>query len=287
MIMCSGVAPANSKAALAAIELGAIDIVAKTSGGGRDALRRLGEDLAEKVRAAAIAMQPPPPIPPRVSAAALSFRAVGIDPSEFLVAIGASTGGTEAIKELLSHAPADFPPVAIVQHMPRGFTRSFAERLNQFSKLTVTEAVDGDVLTPGQAVVARGEIQMSVHHTGGRWRVSYGTTEPVNRHCPSVDVLFDSVARYPQNPVVGILLTGMGADGAKGLVNMHNAGALTVAQEARSCVVYGMPKVAVDLGAVDLTAPPAEIPATVIRALQTGRRTRRAQMPIGSGSTID
>ena len=213
VIMCSGVAPANSKAALAAIELGAIDIVAKTSGGGRDALRRLGEDLAEKVRAAAIAMQPPPPIPPRVSAAALSFRAVGIDPSEFLVAIGASTGGTEAIKELLSHAPADFPPVAIVQHMPRGFTRSFAERLNQFSKLTVTEAVDGDVLTPGQAVVARGEIQMSVHHTGGRWRVSYGTTEPVNRHCPSVDVLFDSVARYPKKSAVGILLTGMGADG--------------------------------------------------------------------------
>ena len=282
VIMCSGVAPANSKAALAAVELGAIDIVAKTNSGGRDALRRLGEDLADKIRAAAIAMQPPPPIPRSASTAAPSFRTTRIDPSEFLVAIGASTGGTEAIKEVLSHAPADFPPVAIVQHMPEGFTHSFAERLNHYSKLTVSEAVDGDVLTPGRVVVARGGIQMSVHHAGGHWRVSYGTDELVNRHCPSVDVLFDSVARYPKRLTVGIILTGMGADGAKGLVNMHDAGALTVAQEEKSCVVYGMPKVAVELGAVDLTAPPADIPTRVIRALQTGRGRRRRETSIGS-----
>ncbi len=269
VIMCSGVATNNNHAALKAIELGAIDFVAKPASGGSQALRYLGVDLADKIRAAAIAM----PVRPHIPAAAVKNRrcmkSVGIDPGRYLVAIGASTGGTEAIKELLSNVPADFPPVAIVQHMPAGFTKSFADRLNQFSAMTVTEAVDGDMLEPGRAFVARGGIQMSIERMGNRLRIVYGTDELVNRHCPSVDVLFDSVAQQVGNHAVGVLLTGMGADGAEGLLNMKERGAVTIAQNHESCVVYGMPKVAADLGAVQHVVAPSEVPNTVICALRS------------------
>ncbi len=266
VIMVSGVASASSHAALTAIEIGAVDFVAKPAGGGAQALRRLCEDLSDKIRAAAIAMPTRPSIPASANASPASFRSAGLDPSRYLVAIGASTGGTEAIKQLLSKVPADFPPVAIVQHMPAGFTKSFAERLNQFSDMTVTEAIDGDILAPGRAFVARGEIQMSVVRSGGRWRIVYGTDQPVNRHCPSVEVLFNSVAQRAGKQTAGILLTGMGADGANGLLNMRNCGALTIAQDEKSCVVYGMPKVAVELGAVQQSAVPADIPNAVLQA---------------------
>jgi len=266
VIMCSGVAPANSAAALKAIELGAIDIVAKTGGGSRD-IRRLGVDLADKIRAAAVAMPVPPSIPVSTRATPTSCRASGIDPSRYLVAVGASTGGTEAIKELLSHMPADFPPVVIVQHMPQGFTRSFAERLNQFSAMTVAEATDGDTLAPGKAFVARGEVQMHVVCDTGRLRLRYGTDELVNRHCPSVDVLFDSVIQCAPRRAVGVIMTGMGADGAKGLLRLRQTGAITIGQTRESCVVYGMPKVAFELGAVQHTASPAAIPHTVLDAI--------------------
>lgn len=271
VIMCSGAASANSHAALKSIELGAVDFVAKPSGGGAQALRRLCEDLSYKIRAAAIAMPSRPVIPASATASSLSFRCAGLDPSSYLVAIGASTGGTEAIKQLLSKVPADFPPCVIVQHMPAGFTKSFAERLDQFSAMRVNEAVDGDILVPGRAFVARGEIQMTVGRSAGRWRIAYGTEKPVNRHCPSVDVLFDSVARHAGKQAAGILLTGMGADGAKGLLNMRNCGAMTFAQDHDSCVVYGMPKVAVQLKAVQKSAPPADIPDCLRLALQRAK----------------
>ena len=278
VIMCSGVAPANSRAALDAIEAGAIDVVAKPSTGGSKALARLGMELADKVRAAAIAGtgRSAPRIAP--TAAPASFRAVGLDPHRYLVTIGASTGGTEAIKELLSHVPADFPAVAMVQHMPEGFTRSFAERLNQFSALTVSEAVDGESLEPGKALLARGGVQMAVIGTAGHWRIRYGDDEPVNRHCPSVDVLFDSAAKRAGGRTVGVLLTGMGADGAKGLLNLRRAGATTVAQDEGSCVVYGMPKVAADLGAAQHTASPAQIPSLLLRALKRGSVKRKTSV---------
>jgi two-component system, chemotaxis family, protein-glutamate methylesterase/glutaminase len=267
VIMCSGVASGTSHAALKAIELGAIDFVAKPSAGGNEALKRLGEDLADKIRAAAIAMRnrplvPAPPVTRR------SFQTAGLHPGRYVVAIGASTGGTEAIKELLSNVPSDFPAVAIVQHMPAGFTKSFADRLNQSSSLTVTEAVDGDILEPGKVLVARGGIQMSVGRIGNRLRIVYGTDDLVNRHCPSVDVLFDSVAQYVGSRAVGVLLTGMGADGAKGLLNMKERGAVTIGQNHESCVVYGMPKVAAEIGAVQHTATPGNVSGTLIRALQ-------------------
>jgi len=267
VIMCSGIGSVSSHAALKAIELGAVDFVAKPVGGGGPALHRLCEDLSEKIHAAAIAMPSPPSTPAPETAAPISFRAAGLDPNNSLVAIGASTGGTEAIKQLLSKVPADFPPVVIVQHIPEGFTKPLAERLNQFSAMTVSEANDGDLLAPGRAYLARSEIQMRVSRRGGRWRIVYGTDEPINRHCPSVDVLFDSAAQHAGKRAVGILLTGMGADGAKGLLNMQDRGAVTIAQDHGSCVVYGMPKVAIELGAVQHSAAPADIPGTLLQVL--------------------
>ena len=285
VIMCSGVAPANSRAALQAIEDGAVDVVAKPSRGGSLALRRLGEELAEIIRAAAVAMPAPPPIPASVTSAPSSFHAVGLDPQRYLVALGASTGGTEATKTLLSHAPADWPPVVIVQHIPEEFTESFAGRLDKFSRLHVTRAVDGDPLVPGRALLADGTAQMTVRSNGAQWGVAYGSDQPVNRHCPSVDVLFDSVANImmgrapkPARCCIGILLTGMGADGAKGLLKMRQAGAITIAQDRKSCVVYGMPKVAADIGAVQHTGPPAGIPRILLQAILR----QRAANPAGS-----
>ncbi len=269
VIMCSGVASANSQAALKAIELGAIDFVAKPASGGSMALRRLGEDLADKVRAAVIAMPVPPQIPPATVNQRRTLRSVGLNPAHYLVAIGASTGGTEAIKDVLSQVPEDFPPVVIVQHMPVGFTKSFAERLNQYSAMTVTEAVDGDTLEPGRALVARGDAQMTVSRIGNQLRIVYGSDERVNRHCPSVGVLFDSVAEQVGGRAVGVLLTGMGADGAQGLLNMQERGAMTIGQSRESCVVYGMPKVAAELGAVQQAVAPGNVSNAVIGALQS------------------
>lgn len=268
VIMCSGTASTYSQAALKAIEMGAIDFVAKPAGGGSEALRRLGEDLAYKVRAAAIAVPVRPHVPASVVAKQHTLQSAGIEPGRYLVAIGASTGGTEAIKDLLSNVPVDFPPIAIVQHMPVGFTKSFADRLNQFSAMTVTEAVEGDLLEPGRAVVARGDHQMSVIRSGNQLRIAYGTSELVNRHCPSVDVLFDSMAEQVGARAVGVLLTGMGADGANGLLHMKEHGAVTVGQSCDSCVVYGMPKVAAELGAVQHVAAPPDVPSTIVSALQ-------------------
>ncbi len=277
VIMCSGVTQSNSQTALDAIEAGAIDVIAKPSAGGSQALRRLGEDLIEKIQAAAIASPAIPPVPNKVAAEPSSYRKAGLDPGRYIVAIGASTGGTEAIANVLRHVPADFPPVAIVQHMPEGFTRSFAERLNSLSRMSVKEAADGDVLEQGRAFIARGGVQMTVQASGGRLRLRQGSSEPVNRHCPAVDVLFDSVAQHAARSAVGVLLTGMGADGAKGLLAMRQAGAVTtIAQDKRSCVVYGMPKVATDLGAAEQIGPPQEVPGLIFRAIERQKSARRS-----------
>ncbi len=273
VIMCSGVAPANSQAALDAIAFGAIDLVAKPKSGGSAALARMGEVLADKIRAAEAALPPRPPEIKINRRTPSSFVGLGLDPTRYIIAIGASTGGTEAIGEVLSHAPADFPPVVMVQHMPAGFTASFAGRLNELSGLAVSEAVDGQVLEPGMALLARGEIQMRVRFVGGRFRVVYGETKPVNRHCPSVDVLFDSIASSRwSGQTIGVILTGMGGDGAKGLLNMREAGALTVGQDRRSCVVYGMPKVAADLGAVEHVTRPCDVPRTIMVACESANQ---------------
>jgi two-component system chemotaxis response regulator CheB len=270
VIICSGAAPSNSDSALRAMELGAVDVVAKPTGGAKS-LHRLAEVMADKIRAASVARLRPfdlSPVAictpaPVAAPPAASFAATGLDPSQYIVAIGASTGGTEALHELLSACPPDFPATAVVQHMPEGFTASLARRLNAASAMSVCEATDGDSLAVGQALLARGGVQMSLSGARGAWHVHHGSRETVNRHCPSVDVLFDSVAACGAKAAIGILLTGMGADGAHGLLKVRGAGGLTFTQDKASCTVYGMPKVADELGASMHSAPPADLPRLV------------------------
>lgn len=267
VIVCADPATDHRQAALDAIDQGATEVVVKPPVNDRAALQRLAQELILKVRAAAVALRRPPPIPVSVTAEPVCLRSVGLNPARYVVAIGASTGGTDALRHLLSRVPSDFPPVVIVQHMPEGFTGLFANRLNDSSPIEVREAKDGDLLTPGLALLARGGIQMTVRGRVGSCRIAYGSREEVNRHCPSVDVLFHSMAKHIGKSAIGILLTGMGADGAEGLLAMHNAGAVTIGQNQGSCVVYGMPKVAADLGAVQITTAPADVPKRVVEAL--------------------
>lgn len=297
VIMCSGVpagkglclggapSPSGSQAALEAFAIGAVDVVCKPASGDRQALRALATELVDKVRAAADSLVRAAACPqvrrngaaaPRTSgvfsrvSSSASFRGAGLNPDRYLVVIGASTGGTEAIRRVLSSVPEDFPPTAIVQHMPEGFTASFAERLNQLSPITVTEAVHNDELVAGRAFLARGGRQMMVRATAGSLRIQYGTQELVNRHCPSVDVLFESACDLRGRQVIGVLLTGMGDDGARGLLALRQAGAITFGQDRESCVVYGMPKVAFELGAVQQQACPEDMARLILEALLKG-----------------
>lgn len=184
--------------------------------------------------------------------------------TDTIVAIGASTGGTEAIRELLEVLPPTMPPIVITQHMPEKFTQSFAERLNGRCRIVVKEAEDGDSVLPGHALIARGNYHMTLTRSGARYRVRLNQGPPVNRHRPSVDVLFQSVAQYAGGNSVGVILTGMGGDGARGLLAMKQAGAYTVAQDERTCVVFGMPKEAIKLGGVEKILPLADIPAAIV-----------------------
>jgi two-component system chemotaxis response regulator CheB len=268
VIMCAEAGPAGARTALEAMEIGAVDVVAKPDRRSRSVLQALGEDLAEKIRTASVSMKVPPPIPASATVRPRSFRSMGLDPRRYVVAIGASTGGTEAVRKLFGQLPADFPPVVIVQHMPPGFTRSFAARLDQLSSITVSEAEEGDTLLPGRAFLGRGGVQMTVESEEGRRVIRCGSDKPYNLHCPSVCVLFNSVAVAVGRQAVGIIMTGMGSDGAQGLLEMRRRGALTVGQERRSCVVYGMPKVAKELGAVMVEARPAAIPRLVMERLR-------------------
>jgi two-component system chemotaxis response regulator CheB len=168
-----------------------------------------------------------------------------------LIAIGASTGGTIALNNVLSPLPADMPGIVVVQHMPKAFTESFANNLNSDSKLTVLEAKEGDKVERGKVLIAPGDQHMMLKLVGNDYVVSLNSGELVNRHRPSVDVLFRSVSNLGGKNSVGVILTGMGDDGAKGIVDMHNTGSLTIAQNEESCVVYGMPRKAVESGAVD------------------------------------
>lgn len=183
-----------------------------------------------------------------------------------LVAIGASTGGTEALRELLMPLPADFPGIVIVQHMPEHFTRSFAERLDQRCAMEVKEAEDGDRVLPGRVLIAPGAYHMLLNRAGAHFFVEVRGGPQVSRHCPSVDVLFHSVARHAGPQAIGVMLTGMGRDGAGGMKAMHEAGAINIAQDEKSCVVFGMPREAIELGAVDHVLPLDFIPRK-LRAL--------------------
>jgi two-component system chemotaxis response regulator CheB len=268
VIVCAAGGPDRSMRAIRAIQHGATDVVTRPDTTRGPQFATYARELATKVRLFAGHVRPVAPLQSGRPGAP-GFRAAGLDPQAYLAVLGASTGGTQAISALVEAAPGDFPPLVIVQHMPPGFTASFARRLNGLGALRVTEAADGDMLSAGRAVVARGDRHLVVRAAGGSWRVHYTDDPPVNRHCPSVDVLFESTLPYARR-TIAILLTGMGADGAAGMTALHHAGALTVAQDEASCVVYGMPKEALRRGGVTCVASPPDIPAAVVRTLAAG-----------------
>ena len=280
VVMVSSLTERGSEIALRALELGAIDFVTKPRLGVRDGLLQYTELIAGKIRTAAAARL----LPGRHGASAKSAGENPQEPllrspllsTEKLVIIGASTGGTEAIREVLLPLPPDAPAVLIAQHMPAGFTRSFAQRLNGLCRITVKEAEHGERVLPGYAYIAPGGFHLSLGRSGANYVAQLDQEPPVNRHRPSIDVLFDSAARHAGKNAIGMILTGMGRDGAEGLLRMKQAGAYTFAQDEASCVVFGMPREAIALGAADEVAPLAEMGRRVLAHLRTfGERTNR------------
>ena len=230
-----------------ALEAGAVDFVSKPGNLDRVQLNNfLKQELVTKVKIASTAKVGRLK---RVESGSANER-VGTAGNGRIIAIGASTGGTEAIFEVVRQFRRDIPGIVIVQHMPPGFTKMYAERLNNQCEVAVKEAQTGDKVVQGQVLLAPGDKQMRLVKVGDQYQVECRGTEKVNGHCPSVDVLFQSVARVAGKNAIGVILTGMGGDGARGLLEMRKAGAQTVGQDEASCVVYGMPKVAYDIGAV-------------------------------------
>mgnify|MGYP000656189728 CR=1 FL=1 len=269
VVMVSTLTERGAEVTLKALELGAIDFVAKPKIGVADGLRQLSDDITDKIRVASKArIHRLAPAPAAVSPAAGGARptnAAGAAPApkpvvstpllgrlstEKIIFIGASTGGTEATKDVLIGLPADAPAVVITQHMPPGFTKNYAARLDGLCKISVKEASDGERILPGHAYIAPGGMHLSVERSGANYIARVQDGDPVNRHKPSVEVLFKSAARVVGPNAIGIMLTGMGADGAKAMREMKDAGAYCVAQDEASCVVFGMPREAINAGAV-------------------------------------
>jgi two-component system chemotaxis response regulator CheB len=282
-LICSGVAGRGTDMALRALDQGAVGIVTKPKLGVRDFLHESALILIDMVRSAAQAR-----VRPRGSVAAPPRKApivpTPIERSrrateDLIVAIGASTGGTEALTEILTAMPADAPAIVVVQHMPELFTAAFAKRLNEMCRIEVKEGADGDRIQTGRAIIAPGNYHLSVRRRGHGHAIEISSGPLVSRHRPSVDVLFRSVATSVGPDAVGVILTGMGNDGAAGLLAMKHAGARTIAQDENSCVVFGMPKEAILAGAVDSVAPLSLIPGIILsrprreaQALERGER---------------
>jgi two-component system chemotaxis response regulator CheB len=275
VVVCSGLAARGTELALRALEEGAVEVITKPKVGVRDFLHESAVTLLDAVWSASQAQVRSRTIgiAPRLTADAVlphkgKARCAGIPKG--LIAVGASTGGTEALRVFLTALPADCPPIVIVQHMPEGFTRAFAERLDRECAIDVKEATDGDRLQTGQALIAPGNRHMLVNRSGEELVVQVIDGPLVSRHRPSVDVLFRSVAMSAGPMAVGVIMTGMGDDGAQGLCEMKEAGAATIAQNEASCVVFGMPKEAIARDAVELVVPLEQIASTAL--LLHGRR---------------
>jgi two-component system chemotaxis response regulator CheB len=266
VIVISSLAQPSCRAALEAMELGAVEVLGKP--GGPYSVGELRQILAAKVRAAAAARLRPHAEPQAPSPAGIAAGAAL--PSDTVIAIGASTGGTEAIASVLSRLPASSPAIVIAQHIPPHFSRAFAQRLNQQCAMEVREAVDGDAVRPGVALVAPGDYHLLLRRSATGYCATVKTGPRVCYQRPSVDVLFQSVAEAAGRRAVGVLLTGMGSDGAQGLLRMRRAGAHTIAQDEASCVVFGMPREAIDLGAAAGVVPLNRIPEAILSA-RSGR----------------
>ncbi|QEL54210.1 protein-glutamate methylesterase/protein-glutamine glutaminase [Chromobacterium paludis] len=272
VVICSSLTQKGTDISMQALAAGAVEVIAKPVAGVKGFLEESASQLVMAVRSAAAARMNRVRVMPSASAPAsaagastletrpkLSADAILAPPTgsnvfattERIVAIGTSTGGTQALETILTDLPRTCPGLAIVQHMPEKFTRSFAERLNSLSQIEVKEASNGDRILPGRALIAPGGKHMMVKRSGAYYQVEVVDGPLVSRHKPSVDVLFRSAAKYAGKNALGVIMTGMGDDGAKGLKEMHDCGAKTIAQDEESCVVFGMPKEAIKLGAAD------------------------------------
>lgn len=262
VVMVSSLTERGSEVTLRALELGAVDFVTKPKLGLRDGLMEYSDLIADKIRAAAASRPRQAPVRrdrPRL----LTARPFAT--TEKIVLIGASTGGTEAIRQVLEPLPPNSPAIMITQHMPAGFTRSFVQRLDNLCTVQVHEAEDGQRVLPGHVYLAPGGVaHMKLARSGANYVVKLDYGEPVNRHRPSVDVLFFSAAEVAGRNAIGVLLTGMGKDGAQGLLAMKQAGAITFAQDEASCVVFGMPREALHIGAADEAVPLSEISERIL-----------------------
>ena len=264
VIVVSSLTPKGSETALRALQLGAVEVVGKP--GSAYSVAELSETLIEKIRVASTA-RVVKSNPTRTQAQAKAHIDPAFKTTHQIIAIGASTGGTRALESLLTAMPANTPGTVIVQHMPEHFTASFAERLNGICQMEVREARNNDTVQPGLALIAPGNQHMVFRRSGARYHVQLKGGPPVEHQRPAVDVLFHSVAQQAAHNAVGVILTGMGADGAAGMLAMHEAGARTIAQDEESCVVFGMPKEAIKLGGVDHIMPLNKIPQGIVNLL--------------------
>lgn len=270
VVMVSSLTEAGCQTTLRALELGAVDFITKPKIDLREGMDEIAQDLIAKIKAAAVAKVRGKRVVGRTAGESIVCRPLPLASSAMLkttdtiIAIGASTGGTEALRAVLEVLPPNTPPIIITQHMPERFTKTFADRLNTLCRISVKEAEDGDSVLPGHALIAPGSYHMTLVRSGARYSVKLNQDPPVNRHRPSVDVMFDSVARYAGANTIGVILTGMGGDGAKGMLAMKQAGAFNIAQDEASCVVFGMPKEAIKLGGIDKIFPLDDIPAAIL-----------------------
>jgi len=272
VLMISSLTEKGSEAALRALELGAVDFLAKPKLGISEGMREYADDIAEKIRAAFMAKarlskQIAPTNSSRETLPALGNR---ITSTEKIIILGASTGGTEAIREFLIRMPADAPGILIAQHMPEAFTKSFAERLDSLCKIKVSEAQGNERVLPGHAFIAPGHSHLMLKRSGANYMTELSQSAPVNHHRPSVEVLFRSAAKNAGKNVLGVMLTGMGKDGANAMLEMRQAGAYNFAQNEETCVVFGMPKEAIAVGAVDEIVPIQDMTQRVLLKLSQG-----------------
>lgn len=265
VVVVSSLAKKGGDVAVKAMELGAVEVLSKP--GSAYSVGDMSEQLIEKVKAASKVTSfrsiDPDKVPTKEQASSM-IASIGVKTTNKIIAIGASTGGTDALREVISRLPANSPPVVVVQHMPQNFTKAFAERLNQICQVQVKEAVDGEYLATGKVLIAPGNQHMEIRRSGINYYVTLFDGPMVFHQRPAVEILFNSVAKYAGQNAVGAILTGMGKDGAQGLLAMRQAGANTIAQDERTCIVFGMPKEAIDIGAAQVIKPLQSIAQTIL-----------------------
>ncbi len=279
VVICSSKTEEGSKNVIQALEYGAVEIIRKPKVGTKQFLEESAVIICDAVKAAAITKMNKRSIQSTVKNVAAKLTAdavlpasgkpISIETTDKVVVVGASTGGTEALREFIEALPVDAPGIAIVQHMPEHFTAAFAKRLDSLARVHVNEAENNDSVLRGHVLIAPGNKHMLLKRSGARYYVEVRDGPLVSRHRPSVDVLFRSAARYSGKNVIGVIMTGMGDDGARGMVEMHEAGAKTIAQDEKSCVVFGMPNEAIKRGGVDLVMP---LPEIAKKVLELGKR---------------